>query len=148
MAEYAGVLHRILAVIIDHIILGIVAFIIAMPLGVSAMTFSAAGMNPMAMAANMMSWVVFGALILIIWLLYFPYFESTTGQTLGKRVMGIKVTKEDGKKLSFGDALIRTVLRIVDALPFAYIIGLIVIMVSQKKQRIGDMAVKTIVVKA
>ncbi len=147
MAEYAGVLHRILAVIIDHVILGIVALIIAMPLGFSTMMFSVASVNPMAMAANMFSWMAFGVVIFIIWLLYFPYFESKTGQTLGKKVMGIKVTKEDGKALTFGDALIRTVLRIIDGLG-GYVLGLIVILVSQKKQRIGDMAAKTIVVKA
>jgi uncharacterized RDD family membrane protein YckC len=148
MAEYAGAIHRILAVIIDHIILAVVTIIIAIPLGLSSMVFSMARPDPFAMAANAVSWIAFGIVAVIIWILYFPYFESRSGQTPGKRVMGIKVTKENGKALTFGDALIRTVFRIIDFLPVAYIIGLIVILVSQKKQRIGDMAAKTIVVKA
>jgi uncharacterized RDD family membrane protein YckC len=147
MTKYAGVLHRILAVIIDTVILGIVALVIAIPIGVSAL-FSAGPVNPFMMAANVATWIAFGTIIVVIWLLYFPYFESTTGQTLGKKVMGIKVVKENGKKLTFGDALIRTIFRIIDMLPAAYIIGLIVILVSEKKQRIGDMAAKTIVVMA
>lgn len=147
MAEYAGALHRILAIIIDHIILGIVAIIIAIPIGLSTL-FSIGRINPFTMAANMVSWIFFGIIVFVIWILYFPYFESTTGQTLGKKVMGIKVVKENGRNLTFGDALIRTVFRVIDFLPAAYIVGLVVILVSQKRQRIGDMAAKTIVVRA
>ena len=106
------------------------------------------GADPIAAMAAAASWVTFIVISAVIWLVYFPYFESTTGQTIGKKVMSIKVVKEDGKKLTMSDAIIRTVLRIVDALPTAYIIGLIVMLVSQKKQRIGDMAARTIVVKA
>lgn len=147
MAEYAGILHRILATIIDHAILAVITLVIAIPFGIST-AFMTMGADPMAAMAAAASWMTFIVISALVWLVYFPYFESTTGQTLGKKVMSIKVTKEDGKKLTFGDALIRTVLRIVDALPAAYVIGLIVMLVSQKKQRIGDMAAKTIVVKA
>jgi uncharacterized RDD family membrane protein YckC len=144
MAEYAGLMHRSLAITIDHIILGIIAIIISMPIGLSTL-FSTDKISPFMMLANMFSWI--GAIVVVISILYFLYFESTTGQTLGKRIIGIKVTKEDGKKLTFGDALIRTVFRIIDGMG-AYILGLIVVLVSKKKQRIGDMAAKTIVVKA
>ena len=145
MAEYAGLMHRSLAITIDHIILGIIAIIISMPIGLSTL-FSTDKISPFMMLANMFSWI--GAIVVVISILYFLYFESTTGQTLGKRMVGIKVVKENGKKLSFGDALIRTVFRIIDMLPVAYIIGFIVILVSQKKQRVGDVVAKTIVVKA
>jgi len=79
--------------------------------------------------------------------LYFTYFEGSSGQTLGKKALGIKVVKENGNKLTYGDAFIRTILRIIDSIG-AYLLGLIVILVSQKKQRIGDLAAHTIVVKA
>ena len=147
MTEYAGVLHRILAAVIDHALLAIITMVIALPFGVSG-AFMMMGADPIAAMAAAASWMTFIVISAIIWLVYFPYFESTTGQTLGKKLMGIKVVREDGKKLALPDAIIRTVLRIVDALPFAYIIGLIVVLVSQKKQRIGDMAARTIVVKA
>ena len=146
MAEYAGVLHRILAAVIDHALLAIITMVIALPFGVSG-AFMMMGADPMAAMAAAASWVTFMVISAVIWLVYFPYFESTTGQTLGKKLMGIKVVKEDGKKLTMPDAIIRTVLRIIDGLG-AYVLGLIVILVSQKKQRIGDMAARTIVVKA
>lgn len=146
MAEYAGVLHRILAAVIDHAILAIITMVIALPFGVSG-AFMMMGTDPIAAMAAAASWVTFMVISAVIWLVYFPYFESTTGQTLGKKLMGIKVVKEDGKKLTMPDAIIRTVLRIIDGLG-AYVLGLIVILISQKKQRIGDMAARTIVVKA
>jgi uncharacterized RDD family membrane protein YckC len=50
--------------------------------------------------------------------------------------------------LTLGKVAIRTVLRIVDGLPFLYLLGLIVVAVSKQNQRIGDMAAGTLVVKA
>jgi len=145
-ANYASVGGRMVAIIIDSIILIIVSGIIAIPLGISATLFSAMG-NPMNFAPNFAFIGTFAVLNLVLWILYFTYFEGSSGQTLGKKALGIKVVKETGKKLTYTDAFIRTILRIIDSLG-AYILGLIVILVSQKKQRIGDLAAHTIVVKA
>jgi uncharacterized RDD family membrane protein YckC len=87
------------------------------------------------------------ALSLVLWLAYFTYMEGSSGQTLGKRLLRIKVVKENGKPLTYVDAFVRTLLRIVDGM-FAYLIGFIVIVATDKKQRVGDMAAGTIVVNA
>jgi uncharacterized RDD family membrane protein YckC len=129
MADYANLGSRIVAIIIDLIILSLVVVIIALPLGLLA------GLS------------AFMVLNVLVWLLYFTYFEGTSGQTLGKKIMGIKVVKENGDQPSFMDALIRTILRIIDGIAF-YLVGFIVILVSEKKQRLGDMAAGTIVVEA
>jgi uncharacterized RDD family membrane protein YckC len=149
MADYASAGSRIAAIIIDTIILMVIMAIIALPLGLSAWMFSmmtdvTAMLDLWANAAILGTFAVINA---IIWILYFSYFESTSGQTPGKRAMGIKVTKENGKKLTLGDALVRTILRIIDGLAF-YILGLIIILVTEKKQRLGDILARTIVVKA
>jgi uncharacterized RDD family membrane protein YckC len=73
--------------------------------------------------------------------------EGSSGETLGKRLLRIKVVKENGKPLTYVDAFVRTLLRIVDGM-FAYLIGFIVIVATDKKQRVGDMAAGTIVVNA
>jgi len=143
---YASVGSRVLAIIIDQIILLIVMGILAIPLGISAMLFS--GMGGIANLAPNFAFIgTLAGLNFFLWILYFTYFEGSSGQTLGKKALGIKVVKENMKKLTYGDALIRTILRIIDSIGF-YILGLIVILVSQKKQRIGDLAAHTIVVKA
>lgn len=149
MADYASVGGRIAAIIIDTIILWVIAIIIAIPLGLwtafmGLMTDFTAIMN---IWTNATVWGTFAIVNAIVWILYFSYFESTSGQTPGKRAMGIKVTKEDGSKASFGDALVRTILRIIDGI-FIYILGLIIILVTEKKQRLGDILARTVVVKA
>lgn len=81
-------------------------------------------------------------------LAYFVVLESRTGRTLGKMATGIKVVSEEtGAPPSLGQAVGRTLLRVVDGL-FVYIVGLIVIAVSKKDQRVGDMAANTLVVRA
>jgi uncharacterized RDD family membrane protein YckC len=59
----------------------------------------------------------------------------------------LKVVQEDGKPCGFGSEAVRTILRIIDGLPFLYIIGMIFISRSDKKQRLGDKLAKTVVVK-
>ena len=86
-------------------------------------------------------------LILLIPFLYHILLESHLGkgQTLGKRILKIKVTTLDGKVPSYSQATIRTILRLVDNC-FFYLVGLAVILLSEKDQRIGDILANTIVV--
>lgn len=66
------------------------------------------------------------------------------GQTIGKRLMKIKVVKIDGYQASFSDYIVRWFFRIVDIYIFG--IGLIIIALNDKSQRIGDMAAGTAVI--
>jgi uncharacterized RDD family membrane protein YckC len=139
---------RIVAGIVDYIIIGIVAVILSIFLIVPwAMT--GLGMMGTFGAAGWFSgmWGIVG-IMWLLWLIYFTYFEGTSGQTIGKKFTHIKVIKEDGSKCDFGSALVRNILRIIDHLPFLYILGIILIAATEKKQRLGDMLGKTIVVKA
>lgn len=87
---------------------------------------------------------------LIISLLAFAYvivLEALKGATVGKMVMGLRVVKlADGSAISWKESVIRNILRIVDGL-FFYLVGAIIIWVSKNKQRLGDIAAATIVVK-
>ena len=140
---------RIVAGIIDYIIIGIVAGILAMFLFLGTAASVVAGP---AMIIGFPGWIsgVLGILgvIWLLWLVYFTYFEGTSGQTIGKTLVHIKVIKEDGSRCDFGSALIRNILRIVDYLPFLYILGIVLIATTEKRQRLGDMLAKTIVVMA
>jgi uncharacterized RDD family membrane protein YckC len=82
-------------------------------------------------------------------LLYFTYFESTSDQTFGKQIMKIRVVDESTlQRLDLGRSLVRNILRIIDWPPFLYLIGFLLIATNQNKQRIGDMAARSVVVKA
>jgi len=68
------------------------------------------------------------------------------GQTLGKKLLGIKVVKEDGSECDIGASLLRNLLRIIDGL-FYYAVGFIFMASSDKRQRIGDKLANTVVVR-
>jgi uncharacterized RDD family membrane protein YckC len=80
--------------------------------------------------------------------LYYILLEGLAGATVGKRLLKLKVVRENGLPCGIGPAIVRNILRIVDELPFLYIIGMILISRSDKKQRLGDRFAKTIVIKA
>jgi len=145
MADYADVINRIVAIIIDSVILWVVMFVISLPLGMGTMMMGSVT-NPMAAAQLAGASMIVSILGILIGLGYFVYFEGTTGQTIGKKIVNIKVVREDGKPMDYMTALVRTVLRVIDGIGF-YIVGLIVLLASKDKQRIGDMAAKTLVVK-
>jgi uncharacterized RDD family membrane protein YckC len=68
------------------------------------------------------------------------------GQSLGKKIMKIKVVKLDGTQPGFGAYLIRWVMRIVDTMLFSGVVALITVALSERSQRLGDMAAGTTVV--
>jgi uncharacterized RDD family membrane protein YckC len=90
------------------------------------------------------------ALIYFVLLMsYYTVLEATSGQTLGKMLLGIKVVSKTGE-LGFGKAIIRSLCRLIDAFPWfiPYLLALILVLATKQHQRIGDMAAGTIVVRA
>jgi len=130
--------RRIAAALIDTAIITILLVVIAKTLGDEE-------------AANRSLWAeTEGAPRALFLLLTFAYFfgsEAMSAQTLGKRVMKIRVVNLDGGKLTVGAAAIRNLVRFVDALPIFYIVGAIsVFATGERRARLGDLAAKTKVV--
>ncbi|WP_418281466.1 RDD family protein [Halorubrum sp. DTA98] len=88
--------------------------------------------------------VLFAGLSTIAFFAYFIYMEGTYGQTIGKRLLGIVVITEDGGDCDMRAAAIRNVLRIVDG-AFGYLVGLVVILLTDDDQRVGDLVGDTVV---
>lgn len=79
---------------------------------------------------------------------YYIYFEGIAGgATIGKLVIGIKVVKLDGTPCDLRAAVLRTVARLIDGLPFLYLLGALMIWLSPGNQRIGDMLAGTMVIR-
>lgn len=86
---------------------------------------------------------------LFLMLLYFIVLEATIGKTIGKYIAGTKVVNENGDKISWGQSVGRNLVRMFDSFlisPWLILIGLMAIILSKKRQRIGDMLVKTYII--
>jgi len=68
------------------------------------------------------------------------------GQTLGKRLLRLRVSDVHGLQLQFSQVVIRNLLRFVDSLPALYLVGGVACLINRYSQRLGDFAANTIVV--
>lgn len=132
--EPVGVGRRAVAILIDMVLLFVVGYFIALATGAT----TASGFNLQGGPAFL--W--FG-----IAMAYYVVMEALFGATLGKRAMGLKVVKEGGEPLDWQASIVRNLMRIVDGL-FFYLVAAIAVWVSKSRQRLGDMAAHTLVVKA
>ena len=135
--EYAGVALRFVAVLIDGIILIPLLLVLALVFGDRYST-SQNGTHTVGITAG-------GWWPLLMILAYYVASEALTGKTIGKRAVGLRVVDASGQPLGLGQALVRNVLRIVDAILF-YLVAAISVWTSSERQRIGDRVANTIVV--
>src|SRR5438309_4634640 len=88
----------------------------------------------------------FGAFVVVFG--YFWISEALfSGQTLGKRAFRLRAVGDRGEPLTWMQAGIRNVVRIVDFLPYGYGVGVVVLFVNGRGKRLGDLAAGTVVVK-
>jgi uncharacterized RDD family membrane protein YckC len=69
------------------------------------------------------------------------------GQTVGKRIFGLRVIDASGRRLGFGQIALRNLLRFVDVLPLFYLIGGASVILSRRCRRLGDMVANTVVIR-
>jgi uncharacterized RDD family membrane protein YckC len=132
--------RRIGAALIDSLVLFVLFVVVGVLFGDSESSGSSASVNVEGLTF---------VLLLVLSLVYYGVLEGMNGQTLGKRLLGIRVVRADGGgKPSGGQIAGRTVLRIVDGILF-YLVGLIAILATgERRQRLGDLAAGTTVKRA
>jgi len=142
----ASIGNRFLACAIDHTfqVLAIILMVIAFTV---VANYSSVGEQ----LSNAPKWVK-AVLIVIVFLIvsgYFAFFEWIwNGQTPGKRLLKLRVIREDGRPVTFWEAAVRNLLRTFDMMPAPfYSIGLISVFISLSDQRVGDMVAGTVVVR-
>ena len=105
---------------------------------------SAAAVVVVAMVTTLFSLVVF----LGITLGYYVLFEGYRGQTVGKMLFGLEVVREDtGAVPGPKAAALRALMLLLADAQLLGVVGLVSILVSEKHQRIGDMAAGTLVIR-
>ena len=130
-AQVVGPIPRFFAFGIDLIIRGLlflIASLVSIPFGTLGFGF----------------WMIL--LFLIEWFYPVLFEVYWSGQTPGKKAMGIAVIHDDLTPVSFGTSLVRNLLRTVDFLPFFYLAGLVSMLCNQRFQRLGDLAAGTLVI--
>ncbi len=134
----AGLGNRILAQLLDMVFLLLFDGAVSMIVQIALSSFK----NPPTVI-----YVLAVLFCLVPILLYHPLCESLNqGQSLGKKIVGLRVVKVDGTATTFGSSILRWVMLFVDVLITSGI-GVVCIMFTQHSQRIGDMAAGTTVVK-
>lgn len=151
----ASIGNRFLAAAIDHFIQYLAIFIVAwLLIALSGFNIYNADTKASDLFQTMPKWTLAG-LIIVVFLIfagYFIFFEWLwNGQTPGKRLLKLRVIREDGRPITFWEALARNLLRIFDAVPGfvvpIYSVGLITVFMSGRDQRIGDVFAGTVVVR-
>lgn len=137
--KYADIGQRVGAFIIDLVVL-VIFFVFLIVAGLIVMAFE-----------DLESYVVW-IFVVILWAwaaqtIYFTFTEWRWGQSLGKRVMKIRVVNDEQRPCTFMDAFTRNVVRFLDIILLFYLISLIFMAFYPKRQRIGDMIAKTVVIK-
>ena len=123
---YGSIFKRFIAAIIDWLVVGTIA-------GMASFVISS---SPLA----------FYSVDFIFLFGYFTLMESSEKQaTLGKMIMGLKVTDMEGNRLTQQQAATRAAMRIVSSIIFG--IGFIVALFNDKKQTLHDQVAKTLVLK-
>jgi len=140
--EFAGLGRRFAA----HLVDGFLCLLAYVVIG-SMVASRTGGMTDDGFAMEGTPALVAILLTFVVTLGYFAVLESTSsGKTLGKLMAGIRVADASGGKASFSQALVRNSLRVVDFLVF-YIVGIVLILMSDRNQRLGDRVAGTVVLR-
>lgn len=134
--QLAGPVSRMFAWLIDFFAVGFLTALVS-----SGLMFFALISPDLAMALIVLATFLLqvGYTIVLEWF--------WRGQTLGKRLLGLRVMDVQGLKLQSSQIVVRNLLRFVDMLPVFYLVGGFFAAVTRYSQRLGDLAANTIVVR-
>ena len=147
--RHAGIGSRSLALLIDYgLQIGIFTLVLLLLAGLGAAGVQPSGKHGAAFA-NGDKWAI-AFLILIPFAFhwgYFALFEAFwDGRTPGKRMVRIRVIHQSGRSITFFEALNRNLVRVIDALPSIYAVGVVTIFMTKHNQRLGDLTAGTLVI--
>jgi uncharacterized RDD family membrane protein YckC len=154
--DIAGIGSRGAAVLVDTAlqVIALIVLFVAITAGFYAFVLgmvTRGGATPIAGSENEAGAWMIGLFALTVFLVtggYFILFEILwSGQTPGKRLVGLRVIRENGYPIRPVDAVIRNLVRVVDWLPFIYGIGVLTMLLNKRSRRMGDFASGTIVVR-
>jgi uncharacterized RDD family membrane protein YckC len=140
---YGGFWIRVVAYLIDGILLNIAFGIIGAIVGVSMIPVDPTNTDPMVGMEHMGR---FQLVALVVTWLYFALMESSPrGATVGKMVLGLRVVDEQGNRISFARATGRFFAKFVSTI--ILMIGYLMVAFTERKRGLHDMIAGTLVIK-
>lgn len=127
----AGALPRAQAWMVDMLVRGGILFVAMIPLSL----FGLAGNGIALLLIFVLMWA-YSVLCEVLW----------SGQTPGKRALGLRVVKADGTPVTWLPSVVRNLLRVVDILPGVYGVGLASTLIDAHARRLGDILAGTMVI--
>lgn len=144
--ELARFRHRVAGPASRGLAYGIDLLVRAVALTIFAVVASLAGLLSNGDAEHATRGVLLLVGFLMEWA-YFVFFEMTwNGASPGKRALGLRVVTSTGRPLSFGDSVLRNLLRAADLLPAGYAVGALVAALDPRFRRLGDLVAGTMVI--
>lgn len=138
--RYGGFLRRLSAFLIDNLLIQAAAFLVE-TIGMLAVgsdsELPGGGMDTLLNSCSMT--------VIVMYIFYFIYFHAAAGQTIGKRMLGMKVVRTTGEPISAGTAFLRGVGYILSGLFFC--LGFLWIAFDGRKQGWHDKIAGTLVVR-
>jgi uncharacterized RDD family membrane protein YckC len=147
MVETASLWARTLAIVLDLFVVSVIQGVINGVFGSERITNAILDPSTSGGYSSFTSGTtVDGVWLWVAAITYFALLEGLFGDTIGKAVVGIRVTDLNGRPAGWRAVLIRNVLRLIDYLPGFYLVGALVARFSPRRQRIGDHLAGTLVV--
>ncbi len=143
-AHFATIWKRAWSQIID-IIIYLIPLLAIMGEYISKTFFSGEFPDSLEFFKDVLLVFLYSSIWSVIYLLLFSYTEGKYGYTPGKWLLRIKVVGEDLLVCGFKRAFVRNLLKLVDGF-FSFLVGILLAALSEKWQRLGDMAAHTIVI--
>ncbi len=145
--DVAGLGSRSAAFLVDVLIQSVIGVVLTVAFSILSAGIVTSGVLPSTVFGALGLLVAALILFLLLWG-YFLFFEiAWNGQTPGKRVLHIRVVRENGYPITAVDSVVRNLIRIVDWLPGIYAVGLVTMLLNDRAKRVGDFAAGTIVVR-
>ena len=146
-APSRALFRRLLALFVDTLVISLLDGIVNGTFGVThvtsgvATTLSSGGFTSFTTQTTVdWPWLA------LLWVTYYAVLESLFGATIGKGLAGLRVTDLEGRRIGRQAAIVRNLVRLLDVLPFGYLLGGILTLTTRQHQRLGDRLAGTIVV--
>src|SRR5437660_10741190 len=141
--------RRLAALVVDTLVISLLDAIVNGTFGVARVTNGAvpsitSGGFTSFTTQTTVDWIW----LTLLWVVYYAVLEGLFGATVGKRLAGIRVTDLEGRRIGWQAAILRNLGRLLDALPFLYLLGGILTLTSRQHQRLGDRLAGTLVLPA